>query len=404
MLRFAIFTYLVLMMSFTHASEMQKLVDANSRFALDIYAQLRSESGNLFFSPYSISTALAMTYAGAKSDTALQMANTLRFSNLDNVHQAYAELQSELKQLQQNGHAKLNTVNAIWYEQHYTIKPDYQTLIEKNYATADSKVLNKADFLHQAQTVRKQINHWVETHTQDKIKNLLGSDAITPDTIAALVNAIYFKAAWLHAFKASETEKKAFYLNAKQNKPVDMMQQTKSFGYMENELLQLLVLPYQRNDLSMLILLPKQQQGLAELEQGFNLKNLALWLTQLHDVKIDLTLPKFRIESSFDLVKTLQELGMRKAFDTQQANFTGMIDSKDKFAISAVIHKAFIDLDEKGTEAAAATAVIMTRSGMLERHPKPTIEFKANHPFLFLIKDNTTHSLLFLGRITDPTQ
>jgi serpin B len=403
MLRFTIFTYLMLIMSVANAAEMQKIVDANSHFALDVYAQLRNQQGNLFFSPYSISTALAMTYAGAKSTTAQQMANTLHFSKLEDVHQAYQALQQRLKLLQETGQVALNTVNAIWYGQNYSIEPAYKSLIEKTYATPDKAILHKVDFLNKANAIRHQINQWVETQTQDKIKNLLSDNSITPDTIAALVNAIYFKAAWLHAFTQSATEKQTFHLDAKRNKQVDMMQQTKSFSYMENELLQLLVLPYQRNSLSMLILLPKQPQSLAQLEAELNLKNLALWLTQLHDTKIAVKLPKFRIESGFDLVEILQALGMREAFNIQQANFTGMIHSKHKFAISAVVHKAFIDLDEKGTEAAAATAVVMTRSAMIDRNPKPPIVFNADHPFLFLIKDNDTHSILFLGRITDPT-
>ncbi|MCV6639275.1 serpin family protein [Candidatus Albibeggiatoa sp. nov. NOAA] len=404
MLRHIVFTYLVLMMSFTQAAEMQKLVNANGHFALDIYAQLRNQQGNLFFSPYSISTALAMSYAGAKSTTAQQMANTLHFSDIDDVHNAYKKLQSTLNQLQQGGHTKLNTVNAIWYEQTYTVQPTYQALIENNYATPDEIILNKADFHNQAQQVRQQINQWVEAKTQNKIKDLLKPNTIKSDTVAALVNAIYFKSAWLHAFKSSATQKQAFHLDSKQTEQVDMMHQTRSFQYMENDLLQLIELPYQRNDLSMLVLLPKDVQGLDKLEQQLNLKHLASWLSQATTKKIDLSLPKFRTESSFDLVKILQTLGMQDAFDPQKADFTGMIDSADKFAISAVVHKAFIDLDEKGTEAAAATAVVMSRSALMDRQPEPPIEFKADHPFLFLIKDNYTQSILFLGRITNPIQ
>jgi len=403
MSRFVIFTYLMLIMGVTNASEMQKLVDANTRFALDMYAQLRGQPSNLFFSPYSISTALAITYAGAKSTTAQQMAKTLHFNNVKNLHQAYAQLQKTLNGLQASNRFKLHTVNAIWYEQTYNIQPDYKSLVEKTYAIPNNAILNKADFLNQPQTVKRQINRWVEGKTNNKIKKLLSHDAVSSDTIAALLNAIYFKASWLHQFKSADTEKQPFYLNAKQSKKVNMMQQTKSFQYMENDLLQLLVLPYQRNDLSMLILLPKNPQGLSKLESQLNLNNMALWLTQLHDAKVAVKLPKFRTESSFDLVKILQTLGIRNAFDTKQADFSGMINSKRKFAISAVIHKALIDLDEKGTEAAAATAVIMTRSAMIDRNPKSPIEFKADHPFLFVIKDNTTHSLLFLGRINDPT-
>jgi len=403
MLRLVILTYLMLMIPLSNANEIHKLVDANQRFALDIYAQLRTQQGNLFFSPYSISTALATTYAGAKATTAQQMGNTLHFSAIEDVHGAYKELQSKLNQLQSQGRTKLNTVNAIWYEQTYAIQPDYQALVENNYATSDEAILNKADFQNQSQYVRQQINQWVETKTENKIKDLLKPNTIKPDTVATLVNAIYFKSAWLHAFKSSATEKQAFHLDAKHTKQVDMMQQTRFFHYMDNDMLQLLELPYQRNDLSMLIALPKNKQGLEQLEQQLNFENLSVWLSQFETKKVNVNLPKFRTESSFDLVKTLQALGMQDAFNPQQADFTGMIDSSDKFAISAVIHKAFIDVDEKGTEAAAATAVVMTRSAMIDRHPKPPIEFKADHPFLFLIKDNSTHSILFVGRMTDPT-
>lgn len=392
MLRFIIFSYFMLISHFTHAFD--NLVDANNQFALDVYAQLRTQQGNLFFSPYSISTALAMTYAGAKADTAQQMADTLHFSALDNVHGDYAALQSTLNQLQNA--TKLNIVNAIWYEQSYHIQADYQTLIENTYANSDDKVLNQADFINESETVRQQINQWVEQQTQNKIKDLLSADSVGTDTMAALVNAIYFKAAWLYPFRTAMTEKQPFYLNAKQTKQVDMMQQTKIFQYMENDVLQLVALPYQNNDFSMLIALPKQD--LAKLEKQLN---IAAWLSELEAKMVALSLPKFRVKSSFDLVKTLQALGMHDAFDVQQANFSAMIDSKHKFAISAVVHQAFVEIDEQGTEAAAATAVIMTRSAMFNR--KQAVEFTADHPFLFFIKDNHTHSILFLGRITDPS-
>jgi serpin B len=392
MLRFIIFSYFMLISHFTYAFD--NLVDANNQFALDVYAQLHTQQGNLFFSPYSISTALAMTYAGAKANTAQQMADTLHFSTLNNVHEDYAALQSTLNQLQNA--TKLNIVNAIWYEQSYHIQTDYQTLIENTYANADDKVLNQADFINKSDTVRRQINQWVEQQTQDKIKDLLSADSVGADTMAALVNAIYFKAAWLYPFRTAMTEKQPFHLNAKQTKQVDMMQQTKTFQYMENDLLQLVALPYQNNDFSMLIALPKQ--NLAKLEKQLN---IAVWISELEAKTVTLSLPQFRVKSSFDLVKTLQALGMHDAFDAQQANFSGMIDSEHKFAISAVVHQAFIEIDEQGTEAAAATAVIMTRSAMLER--KQSVKFIADRPFLFFIKDNHTHSILFLGRIIDPS-
>lgn len=398
MLRLMIVIGLILVMPLSKATEMQKLVDANTHFGLELYAQLSDKKGNLFFSPYSISTALAMTYAGAKANTAQEMANTLHFSDLGHVHTGYKALQQKLNQMQ--GATKLNTVNAIWYEQAYTIQPAYKTLIEQHYATSDKAILNPASFRKQPQQIRRQINQWVETQTQNKIKQLLKPDAIQSDTIAALVNAIYFKSAWLHAFQPSATQKHAFHVNPNQTKQVNMMQQTQMFQYMENDLLQMLVVPYERNNLSMLILLPKQ--GLKKLEAQFNFNNIRTWLTQLKDTSVNLSLPKFRTESSFDLVQTLSALGMHDAFSSQYANFTAMIESKQRFAISAVVHKAFIDLDEKGTEAAAATAVIMTRSAMLDRRPVPPVIFKADHPFLFLIKDNQTHSILFLGRLVNP--
>jgi serpin B len=368
------------------------VVEGNTAFALDLYQQLRMQEGNLFFSPYSISTALAMTYAGARGDTESQMAQALHFElGQDVLHPAFAALEAHFAQIQTKGDIAMYVANSLWPQIDYTFLPAFLELCQRFYGVKVTHVNYKGD----PQGARQQINAWVEEKTRDKIKELLKPRHVTPLTTLALVNAIYFKGNWASQFDPEDTDDGPFYRLAGDVVKAPMMRQTARFGYHETDGLQVLELPYVGGDLSMIVLLPQKRDGLPALEAALNLDNLALWTQRLHPTKVQVMLPRFKLSGEFDLRKTLQAMGMVDAFDA--ADFSGMTGQRG-LVISEVVHKAFVDVNEEGTEAAAATAVLMARS-----IPPPTPLFRADHPFLFLLRENSTGSVLFMGRVMDPS-
>lgn len=371
------------------------LVRDNSAFAFDLYGKLSAEEGNIFFSPYSISEALAMTYAGARGNTEKEMAETLRFSlGQKGLHPAFADLESRLNDIQKSGNVKLSIANSLWPQQGYEFLPEYLGLVKKYYGVSITPV----DYAHATETARKTINKWVENKTQDKIKDLIGPRILDNMTRLVLTNAIYFKGNWAFQFKPDATKNAQFFVSADKSVQVPMMNQKKEFLYAELDSLQVLQLPYIGDELSMMVLLPKQGDGLKALESGLSAENLKLWRSSLKSKEVIVFLPKFKMTSKFELSKTLGSMGMIDAF-TEDADFSGM-DGTKWLMISNVIHKAFVDVNEKGTEAAAATAVIVKLKAF--EVSKPTT-FRADHPFIFLIQDNKTGSILFIGRVTDPT-
>lgn len=371
------------------------LAAGNTAFAVDLYHQLRSIEGNLFFSPYSISTALAMTYAGARGNTEAQMARVLHF-DLDHLtqealHSAFAALEEHMAQIQGKGDVALHVANSLWPQAGYAFLAAFIDLCRRCYGVTITSV----DYAADTEGARQQINAWVEEKTRDKIKELLKPPHVTPWTTLILVNAIYFKGNWAKQFDKKETDDGAFYLATGDPVSVPMMSQKARFGYQETEDLQVLELPYAGGDLSMLVLLPQARDGLPALETALTAENLALWTQYLERVTVQVALPRFKLSGEFDLGETLQAMGMVDAFGA--ADFSGMTGQRDLF-ISEVVHKAFVEVNEEGTEAAAATAVLMKRS-----IPPPTPVFRADHPFLFLIRENNTGSVLFLGRVADPS-
>ncbi len=371
----------------------QPIAESINAFAVDLYGKLQTEKGNLFFSPYSISTALAMTYAGARGNTAKEMEQVLHFNMPpDKLHAAFGELIRDLTSEERKSNYQLNTANRLWGQKDYPWLAPFLQLTEKHYGAG----LQEVNFISDKEGSLKTINKWVEKETQDKIKYLLQPDNIDPLTRLILTNAIYFKGNWQCQFKKENTKDEDFYLLDGQAVPVTMMHQTSKYWYTVTDDIQILTMPYTGRDLSMVVLLPKERSGIASLEANLTLEQLNGWTQPAHDRKVDVVMPKFKFAVRMELPKVLIALGMKDPF-SDNANFEGMNGQTD-LLISDVIHKSFIDVNEKGTEAAATTAVVMT----LKSAPTPPPTFRADHPFLFLIRDNKSGAILFMGRVMDP--
>jgi serpin B len=370
------------------------LVQSNNAFALDLYAQLKTEEGNLFFSPYGISTCLAMTYAGARGDTAAAMSRTLHFPGDDGqLNASFAALQSQLTEQPPAMAFQLEIANGLWTEKSHPLLPAFLGIARKDYAAAVKQV----DFRAHAEPIRKEINSWVEDRTKGKITSLLPPGSINSATRLALINAIYFKGKWTHPFPPANTVKLPFFpADHTTNASVPLMQELASYGYAETADLQLLQLPYQGGNLALLVLLPKPTDGLEKLEASLRPSSLDDWLPQIRQRKVNVFLPKFKLTRSFNLTRTLGQMGMAQPF-TSGADFSGMDGARD-FFISAVFHKAHVAVDEEGTEAAAATGTIMRAMAV-----EMPVVFRADHPFLFLIRDTQSGVILFLGRVSNPS-
>jgi serpin B len=365
---------------------------ANNAFALDLYASLRQRQGNLFFSPHSIHVALGMTYAGARGPTARQMASVLHLTiPQDKLHAAFAALIKDLNTGGKIGDRelyKLVVANALWAQNGYPFHADFQNVVSANYRAA----LRQVDFINATEDARLEINRWVEKQTNDKIKNLLPTGVLTPLTRLVLTNAIYFKSSWANQFPKFATRDAPFHVTSDKTTQVKMMRQAERFGYFEADDLQAVELPY-------IVLLPRNADGLADLEKNLTGAKLADWVGGLKARRAQLALPRFTFSSQFSLSKTLQSLGMTDAFSPDAADLSG-IATVEKLFIQAVIHKAFVDVNEEGTEAAAATAVAIGVGAMLE--PDKPVVFTADHPFLFVIRHRDSGAILFIGRVVNP--
>ena len=370
------------------------VVAGNNKFALELYAKLQSQQGNLFLSPYSISTALAMAYAGARGQTEKQMADTLCFSTMssEQLHEEFGRLIRKLNAAGEKGGYELVVANALWLQKDYNFLPEYLSLVKTEY----DGDLQQVDFAKQLEEARKTINAWVEKKTKDKIKELIKPRMLDSATRLVLTNAIYFKGKWATQFAPVLTKDSPFILLGGQKVNVPMMNQTEKFGYKEDANIQVLEMPYVNNDLSMVVLLPKKLDGISELEKDLNNDNLVRWIDDLHKRKVQVFLPKFKMTSEFELARVLGAMGMPIAF-SDKADFSGM-NGNYELSISAVVHKAYVDVNEEGTVAAAATGVGVIATSI---EPPPPV-FKADHPFIFLIRDNKSGSILSLGRMANP--
>jgi len=323
------------------------VVQGNTEFALSLYAQLHSQQGNLFFSPLSLSTALAMTYGGARGQTAEQMATVLHFPvEQQQLPPVFATLSKDLHADSETPGYQLHVANALWGQKGYRFRQDFLSTTKTYYGAG----LNEVDFQTAAEETRKTINAWVEQQTKDKIKDLIPLGALNELTRLVLTNAIYFKGDWLLPFMKSLTKEEDFKVATDRQVTVPMLHQTGFFKYFDGGNFQDLELLYVGNKLSMIVFLPKKVDGLAEFEQSLTAQNLMKWLPQLQQHEVVVTLPKFRVTAEFTLNKTLSSMGMPLAFSPHAADFSGMSEEKDLY-LSAVIHKAYVDVNEEGTTA-----------------------------------------------------
>jgi serpin B len=374
----------------------------NNAFALDLYRALGSEADNLFFSPYSISLALAMTYAGARGETAAQMADTLRFDLPDDrLHPAFNAVDQTLasrKDLPGEGTDgkgfRLNIVNDLWGQKDFTFLPEFLDLLATNYGAG----LRLMDFSQQPEESREEINKYIEQQTEKRIIDLIPQGAVTPLTRLVLTNAIYFNAAWLNTFDQRATADAPFTLRDGSQVTVPMMESAsyENLRYVSGDGYQAVALLYENTAMHMLIIVPDAGR-FDEFEAGFDVDHLDAIINELSFSSVRVKMPKFQVEGSFGLADTLAEMGMPIAFAPDAADFSGMNGERDLF-ISDVVHKSFVKVDEQGTEAAAATAVIVAQSSA----PTELIDLTIDRPFIFLIRDNPTNTTLFLGRLLQP--
>ncbi|MDN5338359.1 MAG: serpin [Thermotogaceae bacterium] len=368
----------------------EDFITANNLFSVELYKVLSKEHDNLFFSPFSISTAFAMAYLGASGNTAMEMERVLHFK--DNVHEEISKLLKDFRTSEKP--YQLFIANTMWAQEGYPFLKEYLEKVQKFYESG----LNFVDFISKTRRKEalKKINEWVKEKTLGKITELLKEDDINSLTRLVLTNAIYFKASWAKPFEPESTEKGIFHISEKESVEVDMMRQEGIFNYFEDERVQMLELPYEGNEISMLILLPKKGLNLKDFEETLDFDVFKRWLNSLNAVSVDVRLPKFKIESRLSLKKTLMNMGMESAF-TESADFSKM-DGTRKLKIQNVIHKAFVSVDEKGTEAAAATAVIIGLKAL-----RVPVLFEANRPFMFFIYDRKNDLILFVGKLVEPS-
>jgi serpin B len=395
-------SFIVLSMPMAAPAQVESLVASNTAFALNLYAELATNTGNLFFSPYSISTCLAMLYAGASGNTEAQMAQVLGFgTNQQQFASLFGQLQVELEAEQETNAMELNIANALWTQEGYPFLPAFLETATNQYQAS----VNQADFTTQADAVTQTINNWVAEETQNKIQNILPPGSINGNTRLVLANAIYFLGVWTVSFEETNTSTQPFYLSSTNQVDAPLMHQpaaTNVYNYVDTGDLQAVELPYGSNQLmSMVILLPSQIDGLGQLEQQLSPTFLSNVLAQMSMRKVEIFLPRFTLASAlFDLKNTLAEMGMPDAFALGLADFSGIDGTTDLF-VTHVFHKAWGEVNEQGTEAAAATVVTVGGGQMGGSLPPPA--FRADHPFIFFIRDTESDGILFLGRLANPS-
>ncbi|XP_072880317.1 leukocyte elastase inhibitor-like isoform X1 [Hemitrygon akajei] len=379
---------------------MEKLSKANYHFTLDLFRELikGNQVGNIFFSPFSISTALAMVYLGAKNNSASQMAKTLHFDDVGDLHSAFQKMQLEVNRA--DVPYLLKMASRLYGEKSYKFLEEFCKSSENYYGAA----LSAVDFRASANETRQEINKWVEEQTAGKIQDLLAAGSVNSDTKLVLVNAIYFKGSWAEKFDEQCTQEMPFRLNKNESKPVQMMYKSDKFlfRHIPEVNIKVLELPYVEKDVSMVILLPDDimddSTGLEKLERTLTLEKLQEWTlqTKMEKIEVSVHLPRFKMENNFELNSALSSLGMTDLFDGSKADLSGISGTRDLF-VSKAVHKSFVEVNEEGTEAAAATGIVIELLLMqLEE------QFTADHPFLFFIRHNKTNSILFFGRYTCP--
>ncbi|MDW8221530.1 MAG: serpin family protein [Gemmatales bacterium] len=373
-------------------SDVQTVAQANADFAFDLYHKLRERKGNVFFSPFSISTALAMTSAGARGNTLAQMEKTLHFPfEQKRLHEAFGWL---LQHTRSGKGYQLHVANALWCQEGVPFREEFLSLNDKYYGAKPFAV----DYINNTEQARRAINEWVEKQTQNKIKELIKPGVLGSLTRLVLTNAIYFKGDWAIKFDPAKTREEPFFVSLKESVKVPMMYQSGQFAFFREAGVRGIELPYAGKDVTMVLFVTDKLDGLAEFEKSLSAEKLQQWLSKLRMVNdVEVFLPRFRVTSEFQLDEELKALGMKDAFEAAQADFSGISPEaqSQKWHISAVVHKAFVEVNEEGTEAAAATGVVIKAVAL-----PPS--FRADRPFFFLIRDKRTNSILFMGRVVDP--
>ena len=375
------------------------LISANNQFALEFYSRIKDQEAgkNSFFSPYSISTAMGMTYEGARHETAREIQSVFHFSEENSVRRA--SVAAVYNQLNKNqGDYTLSTANALWIQKDYPLLSEVTEVVSQYYGGH----LSNLDFINKTEQSRNTINEWIKDQTQEKIVDAIQHGVLGPLTRIVLTNAIYFKGSWEIAFAEGDTKEEAFRVSAGQTVQAPMMSIAgKEFGYTETQDVQILEMPYKGDNISMLVLLPKNDD-MESLERGLDINKLSEWSRQLKKQEMDVYIPKFSFKSGYDLKELLKEMGMPLAFTPPEkdsgADFSGFVDKKELY-ISTVKHLAVIDVNEEGTEAAAATVVVMKATSV--RRDAPPV-FRADHPFIFLIREKQTGHILFMGKVINP--
>ena len=372
--------------------DIREIAQSNNGFAVDIYRGLTAAKPgeNVLVSPLSISTALAMTYAGARGRTAEQMADALHFTLPDDrLHAAFGDLLADLGDAREG--YELGIANRLFGQEGFAFKQPFLDTLDSAYAAP----LEQLNFVGDWERSREHINDWVEEKTRDRIEELLPAGSVNELTRLVLTNAIYFNGNWKHQFKKEATHEAPFYLAGNGQTQAPLMYQKQKFLYGRFGDVQMLEMPYVGDDLSMVIVLPDAISGLAAVEASLSADLLDTRMAAMTEQEVEVYLPKFTFESSFELPDALQALGITDLFDPWLADLTGMADAG--LFITRAIHKTFIDVNEEGTEAAGATGVI----GGITSVPPPPPVFRADHPFLFALRDRHTGSLMFLGRVME---
>jgi serpin B len=369
--------------------------EGNNLFMVKSYKLLSEDEGNIFISPFSISSALAMTYAGSAGKTCEEMKEALEFGdNTVAFHENFGNLTNAINDISQKGVIQLSVANSLWMADGYKFLDEFLRINKTFYKTETSN-LNFAD----SDKARKTINDWVSEKTKGKIKDLIPDGILDALTKLVLTNAVYFKAEWAEQFKISNTRESVFF-NYGGTVPVELMNQKKRYNYMSDDKLQFIEMPYKGGDASMFVLLPKEKDGLKDIEKKITWSEIEKLTQSLQSKEVDVYFPKFKMSLEYELQKIMRRMGMIQAF-TKGADFS-MMNEKKELYISAIIHKTFIAVDETGTEAAAATAVVMRMKSAMPDQDFAT--FRADHPFFYFIKEKSTGTVLFAGRVVDPSK
>jgi serpin B len=376
------------------AQDLEETISGINRFSFSLYEEINDEEENVFFSPYSVSSALAMTYNGAEGITKNEMIAVLNYLN-DKEAQSkhFKELNEKLQSLKEKS-IQLNLANSLWCQEDFEFKQDFLDL-NKNYYGAGIK---KVDYTENYKNIREEINTWVENETENKITELIQKGMLDAMTRLVLVNAIYFKGMWEFPFKPEKTKKDTFYVYSECMTKADFMHRTVSTKYYKDDLAEVIELPYAGKNLSMMIVMPVEKYGMRKLENRLDEKLYESYRKSLYSTRVNLAMPKFKITAGYELNKPLSKLGMESAFG-KNADFSGIAEPAELY-ISDVIHKSFVEVNEEGTEAAAATGVVMRKTTAVME----TVKMEIDHPFVFFIKDNKTGSILFMGRVMNPAK